>query len=267
MSKRIIRFIVSLVILSMGGVVGVKSYIANKAKTAVDTVTSRVSEIEWEPAAVRIGDGRERETIPEVLFADTTTTEGVYDDVVTYDVVNGNQPYFTAEDMTTEPFEIYSDLDELGRCGVAYANICEELMPTEDREEELTVRPSGYQVAVYDGIDNGGYLYNRCHLIGYFLAGENDNELNLVTGTRYFNCEGMLPFEMEVGEYVWETGNHVLYRVTPVFEGNDLVCTGVEMEAYSVEDHGEGVCYNVFVYNIQPGIEIDYSTGNSWEEE
>ncbi|MBP3265561.1 MAG: DNA/RNA non-specific endonuclease [Clostridiales bacterium] len=189
------------------------------------------------------------------------------DDVITYEYINNNVPYFTIDELTTEAFETYSDLDELGRCGVAYANICEEIMPTEDREEELTVRPSGYQVAVYeDLIDNGGFLYNRCHLIGYFLAGENDNELNLITGTRYFNCEGMLPFEIEVGDYVEDTGNHVLYRVTPVYEGDNLVASGVEMEAYSVEDNGAGVCFNVFVYNVQPGVVIDYQTGNSWEE-
>ena len=181
-----------------------------------------------------------------------------------YEEVNNNQPFFQEEDMTTEPFETYSELDWLGRCGVAYANICLELMPTEERGEIGSVKPSGWHTAKYPDIIPDMYLYNRCHLIGYQLAGENANEKNLITGTRYLNVNGMLPFENQVAEYVKETGNHVLYRVTPQFSGNNLVADGVLMEAYSVEDSGAGVCFCVFVYNVQPGIEIDYATGDSW---
>ena len=176
--------------------------------------------------------------------------------------VNENKPDFSAESLSDEAFEIYSSLDLLGRCGVAYANVGPELMPTEERGEIGQVKPSGWQTVKYDIVD-GGYLYNRCHLIGYQLTGENANEQNLITGTRYMNVEGMLPFENIVAEYVRETGNHVRYRVTPIYEGMDKVARGVQMEALSVEDQGFGVCFNVFVYNVQPGIEIDYATGES----
>ena len=179
-----------------------------------------------------------------------------------YTAVNGNEPYFTQTDYTTAAFERYSDLDALGRCGVAYANVCRELMPTEERGAIGMVKPSGWQMAKYDCVD-GKYLYNRCHLIGYQLAGENANERNLITGTRYLNVTGMLPFENQVADFVEETGYHVLYRVTPIFEGLELVARGVEMEAWSVEDGGEGVCFHVFAYNVQPGVVIDYATGES----
>lgn len=177
----------------------------------------------------------------------------------------GNQPDFTKEEYTLKPFELYSELDDLGRCGVAYANICQELMPEEERGEIGMVKPSGWHTVKYDCVD-GKYLYNRCHLIGYQLAGENANEKNLITGTRYMNVEGMLPFENEVADYVESTNHHVLYRVTPVFSEDNLIADGVEMEAYSVEDEGEGVCFHVFVYNVQPGIRIDYATGESLED-
>lgn len=179
-----------------------------------------------------------------------------------YVELNGNQPNFTQEDLTTEAFETYSELDRLGRCGVAYANICREIMPTEERGDIGSVKPTGWQTVKYDVVE-GNHLYNRCHLIGYQLAGENANRQNLITGTRYLNVTGMLPFENEVDDYVDETGNHVLYRVTPYFEGSELVARGVQMEALSVEDGGDGVCFNVFVYNVQPGVEIDYATGDS----
>ena len=182
-----------------------------------------------------------------------------------YVVLQDNWPDFDAGDLTTEAFETYSELDSLGRCGVAYANICLEIMPTEPRGDIGQVKPSGWQTAKYDCVD-GKYLYNRCHLIGYQLAGENANKQNLITGTRYMNVTGMLPFENMVDDYVEETENHVLYRVTPVFVGDNLVASGVQMEAFSVEDEGEGICFNVFVYNVQPGIVIDYATGESWEE-
>lgn len=179
-----------------------------------------------------------------------------------YVEINGNKPYFTDADMTTNEFETYSDLDSLGRCGVAYANICTDIMPTELRGEIGSVKPSGWHSVKYDCVD-GKYLYNRCHLIGYQLAGENANEKNLITGTRYLNIDGMLPFENAVDDYVDETDNHVLYRVTPDFEDNNLVADGVQIEAYSVENDGEGICCNVYCYNAQPGIEIDYKTGSS----
>ena len=177
-------------------------------------------------------------------------------------VLNDNWPDFGVEDLTTEPFEYYSELDSLGRCGVAYANVCLEIMPTLLCGSIGQVKPSGWQTVKYDFVD-GKYLYNRCHLIGYQLAGENANERNLITGTRYMNVTGMLPFENMVDGYVEETENHVLYRVTPIFEGANLVASGVQMEAFSVEDVGEGICFHVFVYNVQPGVVIDYATGES----
>ena len=177
--------------------------------------------------------------------------------------VNGNVPYFGKEEYTTESFEIYSELDSLGRCGVAYANIGKDLMPVEERGEIGMVKPSGWHTVKYPEVIEDLFLYNRCHLIGYQLSGENANVQNLITGTRYLNVEGMLPFENKVASYVRETGNHVLYRVTPVFEKDNLLAEGVLMEAYSVEDEGKGVAFCVFVYNVQPGIEIDYATGES----
>ena len=179
-----------------------------------------------------------------------------------YAVVNGNIPYFTESDLTSESFEYYSDLDALGRCGTAYSSVGTDLMPTEKRGSISKVKPTGWQVAKYDFVD-GKYLYNRCHLIGYQLTAENANEKNLITGTRYLNVDGMLPFENLVADYVKETDNHVLYRVTPVFEGDNLVASGVLMEAESVEDAGDGVEYCVYVYNVQPGVEIDYATGEN----
>ena len=177
--------------------------------------------------------------------------------------VNGNVPYFGEEEYTTESFEIYSELDSLGRCGVAYANIGKDLMPVEERGEIGMVKPAGWHTVKYPEVIEDLFLYNRCHLIGYQLSGENANVQNLITGTRYLNVEGMLPFENKVASYVRETGNHVLYRVTPIFEKDNLLAEGVLMEAYSVEDEGKGVAFCVFVYNVQPGIEIDYATGES----
>lgn len=179
-----------------------------------------------------------------------------------YIILNNNVPNFSESDLTTTSFEEYSPLDSLGRCGVAYANIGTDIMPTEKRESISSVKPSGWQSVKYDIVE-GKYLYNRSHLIGYQLTAENANDRNLITGTRYFNATLMLPYENMVADYIKETNNHVLYRVTPVFEGNNLVATGVQMEAKSVEDNGEGIEFNVFVYNVQPGITIDYATGNS----
>ena len=179
-----------------------------------------------------------------------------------YTEIDGNVPSFDESDFSASSFETYSDLDELGRCGPAFANVGRDLMPTEERGSIGQVKPSGWHTVKYDSVD-GKYLYNRCHLIGYQLTAENANRENLITGTRYFNAEGMLPFENMVADYVKETGNHVLYRVTPVFEGDNLVASGVQIEACSTEDRGKDLSFNVFVFNIQPGISIDYATGDS----
>lgn len=180
-----------------------------------------------------------------------------------YTAVNNNEPYFTSDNLTTEAFENYSELDALGRCGVAYANVCLETMPTEKRGSISEVKPTGWHLVKYDNVD-GKSLYNRCHLIGYQLTAENANQQNLITGTRYLNVDGMLPFENMVADYVKETDNHVLYRVAPIFTGDNLVADGVLMEGYSVEDEGDGICFCVYAYNVQPGITIDYATGDSW---
>ncbi len=180
-----------------------------------------------------------------------------------YVQVCGNQPLFTDSDKARGSFEEYSPLDSLGRCGVAFALIGTETMPTEERGSIGAVKPSGWHTIRYNGVVEGNYLYNRCHLIGYQLAGENANPKNLITGTRYLNTKGMLPFEEEVADYVERTSNHVLYRATPVFDGSNLVASGVQMEAWSVEDSGAGVSFDVYCYNVQPGISIDYATGDS----
>ena len=179
-----------------------------------------------------------------------------------YVVIDDNVPHFSADEMTTTSYEQYSDLDVLGRCGMAMACIGEDIMPTEDRTSIGSVKPSGWQSVQYD-IVSGTHLYNRSHLIGFQLTGENANKENLVTGTRYMNVDGMLPFENMVADYVKETGDHVMYRVTPLYEGTNLVAHGVQMEGYSVEDEGEGVSFNVYVYNNQPGITINYADGTS----
>ena len=180
-----------------------------------------------------------------------------------YVVIDDNEPDFTEDELTDQSYESYSDLDELGRCGVAESNIGTDLMPTGKRGKIGQVKPSGWQTIKFDNVD-GKYLYNRCHLIGYQLTAENANEKNLITGTRYMNVDGMLPFENMVADYVKETNNHVLYRVTPIFTGDNLVADGVLMEGYSVEDEGDGICFCVYAYNVQPGITIDYATGDSW---
>lgn len=183
-----------------------------------------------------------------------------------YVVLNNNEPNFNKEDFTTNSFEKYSKLDSLGRCGVAYACLSIDTMPSanEERESISSVEPSGWVNKKYKNVD-GGYLYNRCHLIGYQLGAENANEENLITGTRYMNTEGMLPFENQVADYIKETRNHVLYRITPIYKDKNLVASGVQMEAKSVEDNGKGICFNVYCYNSQPGIEINYKTGESKE--
>ncbi len=179
-----------------------------------------------------------------------------------YAEINNNIPLFSESELTTTAFESYSELDALGRCGPALACIGKEIMPTEERGSIGQIKPSGWKMTKYDIVD-GKYLYNRCHLIGYQLSGENANEKNLITGTRYMNMDGMLPFENMVADYVKETGNHVMYRVTPVFENDNLLAKGVQMEAFSVEDNGRGVSFNIFINNIQPGVEITYRDGSS----
>lgn len=179
-----------------------------------------------------------------------------------YIAVNDNMPDFNEGDLTRDSFEMYSDLDSLGRCGVCYANVGRDLMPTEKRGSIGSVRPTGWVTSKYDFVD-GKYLYNRCHLLGYQLTAENANERNLITGTRYMNTEGMLPFENMVADYVRESGGHVLYRVTPIFCGDELVARGVQMEGFSVEDGGASVCFNVFAYNVQPGVTINYADGSN----
>lgn len=196
--------------------------------------------------------------IPEFSLADVPIYSGN-----PYVVINDNNPYFSENELTVQSFESYSELDDLGRCGTAYACIGLDLMPTEERGDIGSVKPTGWHTVKYNDVVDGNYLYNRCHLIGYQLSGENANERNLITGTRYLNVQGMLPFENMVADYVKETGSHVLYRVTPVFEGDNLLSSGVLMEAKSVEDAGDGILFCVFAYNVQPNIDIDYVTGES----
>lgn len=228
-----------------------------------DDYSDYVESAEEPEYAVCEESAKETETTAEEFISLSDIPE--YEDSP-YVEINGNIPFFDEDDITTEAFEIYSDLDDLGRCGAAYANICEEIMPTEERGDISSITPTGWQSVQYDIIDEN-YLYNRCHLIGYQLAGENANELNLITGTRYLNVEGMLPFENMVADYVEETGNHVLYRVTPLFDSDNLVASGVLMEAMSVEDEGEGILFCIYCYNVQPGIIIDYATGDSCLDE
>lgn len=178
-------------------------------------------------------------------------------------ILGENLPAFSEADKSAAAFERYSPLDSLGRCGPAFAKVGTETMPTGERESIGMIRPSGWQLVKYDFVD-GKYLFNRCHLIGWQLTGKNANEENLITGTRYLNVQGMLPYEDQVADYIRETGNHVLYRSTPIFQGSDLVCSGVELEGWSVEDDGAGVCFHVYAYNVQPGVVIDYATGENW---
>ncbi len=179
-----------------------------------------------------------------------------------YVIINENKPYFKEDELVTKSYESFAELDNLKRCGVTMACIGRDIMPTEERDGIGMVKPSGWQTIKYDCV-NGKYLYNRCHLIGFQLTGENANEKNLITGTRFMNVDGMLPFENMVADYVKETNNHVMYRVTPIFSGNNLVANGVLMEAFSVEDNGDGICFCVYVYNNQPGVRINYTDGTS----
>lgn len=205
---------------------------------------------------------------PDTLETHTSNTSNISLDNIPeysgepYIVINNNQPFFAEKDFSDESYEYYSELDDLGRCGEAIANIGQDLMPTEKRGSIGSVKPTGWHTVKYDIVD-GKYLYNRCHLIGYQLTGENANTKNLITGTRYLNIQGMLPFENMVADYIKETNNHVLYRATPIFEGNNLVASGVLLEGWSMEDNGKSICFNVYCYNVQPGVIIDYVTGDS----
>ena len=208
------------------------------------------------------------ETTTQPITTEETTTVVSVNTIPDYSgspyiVLNNNKPEFTESEITTKAFEKYSELDNLSRCGVAFACLGIETMPTEERGEIGMIKPSGWHLKKYDCVD-GKYLYNRCHLIGFQLSGENANDKNLITGTRYLNIEGMLPFENMVDDYIEETSNHVMYRVTPIFEGDNLLCKGLKMEAYSVEDNGKGISFNVFCYNAQPYIKINYKTGESY---
>lgn len=230
------------------------------------------SRINWEESEITITEDPyvvELEPSPETSFLPVVV---VVDDEIPeyfgepYVEVNGGVPYFTEDEFTTISYEYYAPLDDLGRCTEAEANIGLDLFAFEERGSISSVKPSGWQNNKYDFID-GQYLFNRCHLIAYMLTGENANEKNLITGTRYLNIMGMLPFESAVHDYIVTTNNHVLYRVTPVYTGDNLVADGVLMEAYSIEDHGEGIMFNIFAYNVQPGVVIDYSNGDNWIDE
>ena len=246
MSNKKIRYLIGSILLSLSFVLGACSQSAGSQQTEVNTELS----------------GEKDTGSPEQSSFDLSQIPAYSGEP--YVVVNNNIPFFKDSDLTTEAFEKYSDLNSLGRCGAAYANVCQEIMPTEKRGAIGMVKPTGWQTVKYDWVD-GKYLYNRCHLIGYQLSGENANEKNLITGTRYLNVDGMLPFENLVADYVHETDHHVLYRVTPVFENSNLVASGVLMEAQSVED--DDVLFCVYCYNVQPKVTIDYATGESHASE
>lgn len=220
-----------------------------------DTTTAETTAPAPKAPASGVGSGSASPVNPASLPAYSGTA---------YTVVNNNQPNFSASELSTTGYEKYSPLDGRGRCGPALASCGKEIMPKagEERGSISSIKPTGWVQAKYSGV-SGGYLWNRCHLIGWQLSAENANRQNLITGTRYMNINGMLTFENMVADYIKETDNHVAYRITPIFEGNNLVCSGVQMEAYSIEDDGDGICFNVYCYNVQPGITIDYATGNS----
>lgn len=237
--KNLNKLIVAIIVIAVGLIIGIAEGRGNELLQDIKTSVLGITEEQ----SYNIGQ------IPE------------YSEKA-YVTINNNKPNFKEEDKTTKSFEKYSNLDSLNRCGAAYANVSKETMPTEERGRIGMIKPSGWHTVKYNNVD-GKYLYNRCHLIGYQLTGENANEKNLITCTRYMNTVGMLEFENKVANYVKETNNHVLYRVTPIFEGNNLLASGTQMEAYSVEDQGKGISFNVYVYNIQEGITIDYKTGDS----
>lgn len=239
------------------------SYDTEQSRPADTTVLQTASSAETVPQETSL-------TTETTVTVITTTTVTAFDIAYVpeyhgepYCEINNSLPFFKERDITEAAYEFYSPLDGLGRCGVCMACIGQELMPVKKRGSIGAVKPSGWRLVRYDGIVEGNYLFNRCHLIGYLLTGENANVSNLITGTRYMNTEGMLPFEILTADYIRKTGNHVLYRVTPIFEGGNLLVTGVLMEALSVEDSGDGIRFNVFCYNVQPQIAIDYATGEN----
>ena len=269
------NFIITLSIVSLGGVGLYAHFGGDEAKAYLSEIKVQVQTTIYETGekiglakpvsefiqwAQEVWDKFVPDAKPEIELADIPEYAGA-----PFVEINGNVPEFDESDFEKEAFERYSSLDILSRCGAAYAKLGKELMPKEERGSISEVKPTGWQNVKYEGIDQG-YLYNRCHLIGFQLAGENANEKNLITGTRYMNVEGMLPLENMVASYIRETGNHVMYRVTPVYNGADMVARGVQIEAESVEDDGAGIYFNVYCYNVQPGIEIDYATGASWEK-
>jgi len=285
--KRRLGILLGFLLLLLSGCTG--SFGSELSEPATEAPVTRVTETESEtptekePEPEKAADQGseseiERESEPEsepTTEPETEAEKGYIFDLslipeysgVPYTELNDNIPLFQKEDFQTESFESYSELDQLGRCGVAFANVGEDLMPTEPRGEIGAVHPSGWHTINYHELIDGNYLYNRCHLIAYQLTGENSNEKNLITGTRYMNTQGMEPFESRVADYIHKTGNHVLYRVTPIFEEENLVASGVEMEAESVEDAGAEIRFHIFAYNVQPGITIRYSDGESWVAE
>lgn len=274
--------ILCLIAVLLSAFVGCDSEIISEATTEIIETTVEIEiqagdleNDEWIDSESEVEGSTEKSTEKETEKVNKPESVGddnskaVLSDIPEYSgrpyvVINDNVPSFNKYELTTKGYETYASLDTYGRCGGAVASCGREIMPgaNEERGSISSVKPSGWVQAQYDWV-SGKYLYNRCHLIGWQLSAENANKRNLITGTRYMNTEGMLPFENMVADYIKETGNHVAYRITPIYDGNDLVATGVQMEAYSVEDDGEGVCFNVFCYNVQPGVEIDYSTGRS----
>lgn len=229
--------------------------------SVVGEVKNGTSPAEEAAKASKPAEGKEAEAgrkAEEVSYIDVPLYAGK-----AYAEINGNVPFFTDDELSATSYEYYEELDALGRCGVCMASVGQDIMPTKERESIGDVKPTGWHTVKYEGLVDGNYLYNRCHLLGFQLTGENANRKNLITGTRYMNTEGMLPFENMVADYVRETGNHVMYRVTPLFDGDNLVADGVLMEAKSVEDNGADILFNVFCYNVQPGVSIDYETGES----
>lgn len=266
---------IAVILVAVFGLIGSMSDesetgVADSTTNALLTTTEKATLSETAEATEKVG-----ETEKEITEIKGETTEKSKEDSgvklssvskfsgKAYIILNNNNPEFLKSEITDKSFETYESLDYLGRCGVAFACLGKDIMPTEERGNIGQVKPSGWKTVKYDFVD-GKYLYNRCHLIGFQLSGENANTRNLITGTRYMNVEGMLPFENMVADYIKETNNHVMYRVTPVFKGSNLVASGVQIEAYSVEDEGEGICFNVYCYNTQPGVEIDYYNGDSW---
>ena len=273
MRKRIVwfMFILMLLFASVPGCIAVPVTstieLGVTTETTLENLTTPVSEEETseiisEKDTSAVEPEKEPETKPVVGFSKFDIKQVPAYSNKPYVVINNNNPYFTNNEMTQNSYESYAKLDALGRCGITIACVGKDIMPTEDRGSIGNVKPTGWHTVKYDCVD-GKYLYNRCHLIGFQLTGENANTSNLITGTRYLNVDGMLPFENMVADYVKETNNHVMYRVTPIFEGNNLVATGVLMEAKSVEDNGDGILFCVFCYNVQPGVTIDYATGES----